>query len=180
MLLPVLLALAPAELPSRPIICHIEAARYVLRADPTVTARFHIVPRTEDWRWGVALEIRLGATGRTSWWLPFLGGTSDVHGLRWTARRGTPEAMPGYRYNLLDLQYFAFEDDYDMINTTPMRGDYAPQHMLLNDLREAFWYRDDPDHRYSPPRSLFDLTGCADEAAEGIQSETDVLFPRVP
>jgi hypothetical protein len=174
-----LLALSLAAVaPSSP--CHIEAARYVLRADPTVTARFHIVPRTRDWTWGVALELHLAKTGRTSWWLPFLGGTSDVHGLRWTARRGTAEAKPGYRYNLGDLQYFAFDKDYGMINTTPMRGDWAPDHILLNDLRDKFWYADDPRHRSSPPRSLFDLAGCTDEAADDIKPRADLLFPPIP
>ena len=161
-----------------PSPCRIENAYYVLRADPTVKARFHIVPRTEDWRWGVALQINLGRTGRTSWWLPFLGGTSDVHGLRWTAHKGTPAAAPGYRYNLGDLQYFAFDRDYGMINDTPRRGEPAPQHIYLNDLRDKFWYADDPDHRSSPPRSLFDLVGCTDPARE--PAGPDLVFPPVP
>jgi hypothetical protein len=185
MLLPLLLAAAaplPPGAPSGPPrACHIEAAHYVLRADPSVTAQFHIVPRTEDWNWGVALEIRLGALGRTSWWLPFHGGSSDVHGLRWTALRGTPEAALTSRERGGDLQYFAFDGTYAMIDTSPMRGDWAPAHILLNDLRDAFWYREAAgDKRYSPPRSLFDLEGCEDERAGAALRPADVVFPAVP
>lgn len=187
MLLPMLLAAAASAAPvsgaggAPPRACHIEAAHYVLRADPSVTAQFHIVPRTEDWNWGVTLEIRLAAVGETSWWLPFLGGSSDVHGLRRTALRGTPEAARLSLGRSRDLQYFAFDGTYAMINTTPMRGDWAPAHILLNDLRDAFWYGEATgDRRYSPPRSLFDLDGCADERTSGALRPVDVVFLPVP
>lgn len=173
MLLAVMLAAAsPAP------ACSVERARYVLRADPTVTAFFHPVDRTSDWVAGVAMEIRLGRTGRTSWWLPFHGGTIDRNGVRWTALRGTPQAEPGYPYPLGDLLYFEFDADYGMNIEIPTRGVAAPSHFFLNDLREVFWYRDDSANRSSPPRSLFDLAGCAAEGAEPVR--TDVIFPPVP
>jgi hypothetical protein len=158
--------------------CPFENARYVLRADPTVTAVFHAVERTRDWHSGVAMELRLGRTGRTSWWLPFHGGTSDHNGLRWTARRGTPQAEPGYAYNLGDLQYFGFDAGYAMPLDVPTRGEPAADHFLLNDLRDVFWYRDDSAARSSPPRSLFDFAGCAARPADAIRS--DIVFPPVP
>jgi hypothetical protein len=157
--------------------CPVENARYVLRADPTVTAHFHAAGRNEDWPAGVALELRLGRTGRTSWWVPFHGGTSDHNGVRWTALRGSAEARPGYAYPLRDLQYFAFDSDYAMPLETPLRGEPAPAHFFLNDLRDVFWYQDDPATRSSPPRSLFDLAGCTARPADAIR---DVLLPPVP
>jgi hypothetical protein len=65
-----------------------------------------------------------------------------------------------------------------MINDTPRRGEPAPQHIYLNDLRDKFWYADDPDHRSSPPRSLFDLVACTDPARE--PPGPDLVFPPVP
>ena len=167
----VLAAVAAAADPG----CRIDHAHFVLRADPQVTLDFHVVPRTADWYTELAANIRLAATGRSSWWLPTLSGSSDPRFFRWTALRGTPEAEPGYRYNLGALRYFAFDERYAMINRTPLKGDPAPAHILLADLRDAFYYADAMATRSSPPQSLFDLAGC-----DVPEDSPDLVFPIVP
>ncbi|MHA6723551.1 hypothetical protein [Sphingomonas sp. RS2018] len=55
--------------------CPTERADYRLSADPSITARFHAVARSEDWPSGVALQVRFGKTGRSYWFIPWQGGT---------------------------------------------------------------------------------------------------------
>ncbi|RYE01602.1 MAG: hypothetical protein EOP61_10800 [Sphingomonadales bacterium] len=162
--------LAAASLP-----CAMDHARYVLRADPQVSLSFHVVGQSADWRSELAANIRLDRTGRSSWWLPTQSGSSDPRFLRWTGLVGSPEAAPGYRYTLHDLRYFAFDAGYAMINKTPYKGDPAPAHILLADLRDAFYYSDDPATRSSPPQSLFDLTGC-----DVPDDRPGIFFPLAP
>ena len=162
---------AAAALP----VCTIDHARYTLRDDPQVSLSFHVVVRNEDWWSQLAANIRLGVTGRSSWWLPTQNGSSDPRYFRWTALRGSAEAAPGYAFDLKDLRYFAFDADYRMINKTPTKGDAAPAHILLADLRDAFYYFDDPATRSSPPQSLFDLAGC-----DVPDDRPEPVFPVVP
>jgi len=140
--------------------CRIDHARYVLRAAPSTTLRFHVVPKGPEWRAELAAELTLARSGRVSWWLPGGSGSSDPRWFGWTALVGSREAAPGYPFKLHGLQYFLFGRDYAMINRSLNKGDFAPAHILLTDLRDAFWYQDDPATRTSPPQSLFDLVAC--------------------
>jgi len=155
--------------------CLIDHARYVLRAEPATTLRFHIVPKSRDWWSELAADMTLARTGRVSWWLPTASGSSDTHDFAWTALEGSPQAAPHYPYKLKSLRYFAFDADYGMVNATLHRGDIAPAHVLLADLREAFWYADDPATRSSPPQSLFDLVAC-----DVSDDRPRVILPLVP
>lgn len=173
-LLAVALPSADAKMP-----CHIEAARYVLRADSSITARYHPVPRTQDWPAGLAMEIHFAKSQRTYWWLPTQAGTAGIHGFRWTALKGTPQAAIGYRHNLGDLLYFAFDKDYAVRSEDARRGQAAPAHFLLHNMREAFWYRTPNDQREAVTPSLFDLVDC--HSGLGAQNErSDLVFPPVP
>ncbi|MEH3158147.1 MAG: hypothetical protein PGN08_03955 [Sphingomonas taxi] len=155
--------------------CRIDHARYVLRAEPATMLRFHIVPKSRDWWSELAAELTLARNGRVSWWLPTASGTSDLRNFAWTALAGSPQAAPNYPYKLRGLHYFAFDRDYGMVNATLMKGDVAPAHILLTDLRDAFWYGDDPATRTSPPQSLFDLVAC-----DVPDDRPNVLLPLVP
>lgn len=171
LLLPVVLQPIPAD---AKVPCLIEAARYVMRADPSITAQFRPVPRTEEWSAGVAMEIRFAKTGHSYWWLPTPAGTADNHGFRWTARKGTPEAAQGYR-GLGDMLYFAFDADYAMRDEGARQGQAAPGHFFLYNMRETFWYRTPYDRREEVVRSLFDLVGCAPGQAR--EATPDLVFP---
>ena len=122
--------------------------------------------------------LRFAKTGRAYWWLPTQGGTADNHGFRWTTLKGTPEAAPAYR-GLGDMLYFAFDADYSMRNESARRGQYAPGHFFLYNMRVAFWYRTPGDRREDVDRSLFDLVGCASERA-GSTAQSDLVFPPIP
>jgi hypothetical protein len=73
------------------------------------------------------------------------------------------------------LRYFAFDRSYGMVNRTLRKGDVAPAHILLTDLRNAFYYEDDPAARTSLPQSLFDLVAC-----DVPDDRPDVVQPLVP
>lgn len=155
--------------------CRIDHARYVLRAEPATTLRFHVIPKGADWWSELAADLTLAQSGRVSWWLPTASGSSDPRFFAWTAVRGNLQAARGYPYKLRGLSYFAFAPDYAMINETLRKGDMAPAHILLADLRDAFWYEDDPATRTSPPQSLFDLVAC-----DVPDDRPDVVLPPVP
>lgn len=165
-----LLLLAAAAPPA----CAVDHARYVLRGDRHVTLTFHVVPRSRDWWSELAGELRL-PTGRTSWWLPTGGGSSGQFSFVWTAFAGSPQAAPGYPFKLRALRYFGFDAGYAVLGDTLHRSDRAPAHILLDGMRDAFWYEDDPATRSSPPPSLFDLVDCTAPA-----DTPAVLFPYVP
>jgi hypothetical protein len=154
--------------------CLIDHARYVMRADNATTIRFHTVPKSRDWWSELAAEINL-ETGRVSWWLPTSSGSSELRYFAWTALAGSPQAGSAYPYKLSSLRYFAFDQSYGMVNRTLRKGDAAPAHILLTDLRSAFYYQDDPATRTSPPQSLFDLVAC-----DVPDDRPDVVQPLVP
>lgn len=155
--------------------CRIDHARYVLRAAPETTLRFHVVPQSRDWWSALAAELTLSGSARISWWLPTASGSSDFRAFAWTTLQGSPQAKPDYRFRLRELRYFGFDGSYAMINRTLYKGDIAPAHILLDNLREAFWYQDDPETRSSPPQSLFDLVAC-----DVPDDRPAVLLPLVP
>ncbi|MBA14823.1 MAG: hypothetical protein CMN73_00495 [Sphingomonas sp.] len=137
--------------------CPIERAQYVLRAMPTITAQFHAVPRTDQWRSGYAMEMRFEETGRRYWWLPDPGGSADNPGFYFT--RGPGSAVTD---NLGRLDFFGFDSDYTMLASIPVAGEPAPAHFLLYNMRAAYWYGTPGDRREDAgPRSLFDFAACA-------------------
>jgi len=144
--------------------CAPEQARYVLREDPAITARFLIVDTTPDWPSGLALRLHSTRTGRDYDFLPWHGGsdgrlklasTTDVTAPQWH----TPDPDGGPR-PIGDVEYIGANADYRLLSDGPRRAEPAPAHFLLPDLREALWYRAAPDRRESTARQFFDLTDC--------------------
>jgi hypothetical protein len=170
MLIELLLAAAP------PATCPVERARYEMRARPSITARFHRVVKTEDWRTGLALEIRIGASGRTYWFLPWNGGTNGKTNVRWVQELNSilmeETALDS------DLDFFSTDAAYVFHGVVPTAGDAAPAHLFLPDLGYALWYRTPGNRRDSAERSFFDLTDCAPPSPVG--AGPDIAFPPVP
>jgi hypothetical protein len=161
-----------------PAACPVEQARYALRADPAVTARFHAVRTNVDWRSGLVLEIRIGKSGRSYWMLPWNGGTDERLHVRWIQPPGggprIPDATVGH-----DLDFFSTDSDYAFQPAIPVRGGKAPAHVLLPDLGRALWMLTESGRRDYAPKSFFDLARCA-PPAETPQRLLPVDLPRVP
>lgn len=144
--------------------CVPEHARYVLREDPAVSARFLVVDTTPDWPSGLALRLHSTRTGRDYDFLPYPGGsdarlhlasTTDVTAPQWRA----PDPDGGPR-PLGDIEYIGTDAGYLLSSKLPRRGEPAPAHFLLPDLREALWYRAASDQREATARQFFDLAAC--------------------
>src|SRR5947209_683805 len=58
--------------------CPVEHAHYVLRNNPAVTAYFRDVDSGSDWPSRLALAVHDAGSGKTFWWLPWLGGTDGL------------------------------------------------------------------------------------------------------
>jgi hypothetical protein len=153
-----LIALVTATLFTAP--CEIEHARYALRTMPAVTARFDPVPGDADWREGIALRIDFAATGRSYWWLPWNGGTDGRQHLASAPDPATPGWAPMAKRPLGDVDFLATGADYALLERVPRRGDIAPAHFLIPDLREAMWYRTPQDKREGTAKQFFDLVSC--------------------
>jgi hypothetical protein len=142
--------------------CPVERAHYTLRTMPSLTASFNDVPIDEDWRAGVAFGIRSSSSGRTYWFLPangdpdILASTTDIAKPNWR-----PPSPDGGIRPLGDMQLLTFDADYNVLDDIPRRDAPAPAHILIPDLREAFWYRTPGDKREGSAKQFFDLTGCA-------------------
>src|SRR3712207_9425205 len=73
--------------------CRAENAHYALRHDPAVSAYFRKVDSGPAWPSGLALAVHSRKSGRTSWWLPWNGGTDNLQNVAST----TPVTAPGWR-----------------------------------------------------------------------------------
>lgn len=149
---------------SRP--CTIEHAHYQLRTQPTVTADFLDKNTGPDWPSNLVMRLRIGATGRTYWWLPWNGGTNGQQNLASTTDASAPRWRPpnpdGGPRPLGDVQFIATSAKYDLWDHVPVRGGPAPAHFLIPNLREALWYRTPSDARDGTVREFFDLVRCGD------------------
>ncbi|HEY0334778.1 MAG TPA: hypothetical protein VGC74_13885 [Stenotrophomonas sp.] len=146
-------------------MCAPEQARYVLREDPAITARFLTVEASSDWPSGIALRLHSSRTGKDYDFLPWSGGsdgaqhlasTGDVTAPHW----GLPSPDDGAARPLGDVTYIATDEHYTLLAVPPGRGVQAPAHILIPDLREALWYRTGPDARESTTKQFFDRVGC--------------------
>lgn len=142
--------------------CPTEKAVYALRTEPTVTARFVPVARSQDWPSGVAL--RLDFHGKQQWFLPAIGGTDGENSMDRTPdptaagwRLPDPDGAWG---RLGDVQYIGFDAGYTVLPGTPVAGRPAPAHMLLPTLDDALRHPRHDAERDSIPRQLFDLVRC--------------------
>ena len=155
--------------------CPAERAVYTLRSDETsATARFHQVRSNRDWRTGLALEIRIDATGRRYWFLPWQGGTDGNINLAWVRGPGSLPDQPVRE----DLEFFATDADYRFWNEVPRTGEPAPDRLLLPDLGFMLWYRTPQDRRDSIALAFFDLSGCSE--APHPEEALQVDLPPVP
>lgn len=157
-----MILLALLALTAPPVIgCPVERAHYVLRHHPKWTAYFREVASNPDWPSGLALIIDDQNSSRTSWWLPWNGGTDGLLNVGSTTdvtKNGyqppTPDSGPrpeGSR------QYLGFDANYDLIYHVPKRGDKAPSHMLFPDSAGA-------GDRTFGWKDFFDLKSCSPEA----------------
>ena len=138
--------------------CPVERARYALRGEPQVTAYFRAVDSGDDLPSHLALAIRSGKTGKTTWWLPWQGGTdgrtniastTDVTRRDW--RPPNPDDGPRPHG---DRQLLFTDPTYKIMDGVPMLGETAPAHMPNPDAGSS---RD----WLFPIKQLFDFVGCA-------------------
>lgn len=145
--------------------CKVENAVYQQRSSaPSITASFMAVASAPEWPSGVALRIHFGNTGRTYWWLPWNGGTNGQQNLASTTDVTAPDwKLPSVEAGprpLGDVSYLGMDAQYNVLQSVPKRGEPAPAHFLIPDLRSALWYRTAPDQRDGDARQFFDLVGC--------------------
>jgi len=142
--------------------CPVEQARYVLRTEPTVVARFMKVESGADWPQGLAL--RLDFHGRHAWFLPWNGGTDGRQNVSSTldpTQPGwTPPSPDGGPRPLGDFEYIGLDATYRLLEAAPKRGEPAPAHFLLPHLDDALRHPQGDRPRDSLPRQFFDLIGC--------------------
>ena len=149
-----LLALAATSV----VPCPVERAQYVLRHHSDWTAYYRQVDSGQDWPNGLALAIHDRRSGKTSWWLPWNGGTDGLQNIASTEdvttkgwRSPDPDGGPRPQGN---RQYLGFDAAYDLFGRVPRRGDPAPSHMLFPDSAGAgdqtFGWKD-----------FFDLVSCS-------------------
>lgn len=151
--------------------CKVEDAVYQQRSAPSITAAFMAVESTPEWPSGVALKMHFGATGRTYWWLPWNGGTNGQQNLASTtdvtaAGWKVPFLADGGPRPLGDVSFLGMDAQYNVLNAAPRRGELAPAHFLIPDLRQALWYRTPPNERDGDARQFFDLVSCSGSAKE--------------
>ncbi|KGK56462.1 hypothetical protein NC00_17970 [Xanthomonas cannabis pv. phaseoli] len=145
--------------------CTAEHARYALRDDSGVQAAFQRVASGPQWPAQLAVHLLSARIGLDAWFLPWNGGsdgsqhlasTTDVTAPGWQA----PDPDGGPR-PLGDISYLGTDADYRVLSEVPRLGSAAPAHVLLQDLREALWYRTGPAQRQAVATQFFDLVGCA-------------------
>lgn len=149
--------LLSAALASAPL-CPVERARYVLRDDPGISASFVAVESGEHWPSRLALSVRSRRTDAVSWWLPWSGGTSNLHHITST----TDVTAPGWRPPGPDdgpgpygrREYLGFDSGYNVIPRAPQAGRPAPAHFLIPNAGSS------GDHVFAS-RQMFDLIGCS-------------------
>jgi hypothetical protein len=137
--------------------CTVERAHYVLRHYPAVTAYFRDVDSGRDWPSGVALSVHHKSSGKTFWWLPWLGGTDGLQNVASTqdvTKRGWQPPNPdGGPRPYGNRQYLGFDSAYNIV-PIPRRGSTAPTHMLFPDSAGS----GDTVFRI---KQFFDLVSCA-------------------
>lgn len=141
--------------------CPVEHAHYALRTMPGVTARF--VPVTggdAEWRVGLALRMDFAATGRSYWWLPWNGGTDGMQHLASTPDPATKDWHPMQVRPLGDVDFIATDAHYTLRDGVPLRGEVAPAHFFIENLREAMWYRAPQDRREATAKQFFEMVRC--------------------
>jgi hypothetical protein len=164
------LLLSAAALP-----CVADHAHYQLRSDPSVTAQFHPVARSQDWRSGLALEVRIGSSGRSYWFLPWQGGTNGKSNLAWVREAGAPVEGQPLRE---DVELFSTDAEYRFNNEIPRAGQDAPDRLFIPDLAILLFKKTPHNRRDSlDAKSFFDLVGCTDPAPG---APPNIEFPPVP
>ena len=154
-----------AAMAANPGTCKVEDAVYQQRSATSISARFVPVDPSADWPSGLAMKMHFGDSGRSYWWLPWNGGsngrqhlasTTDVTAPGWKA----PSPENGSQRPLGDVGYIGMDASYNVIKAVPRRGEIAPAHFHVPDLREALWYRTPPDRRDADTGQFFDLVDC--------------------
>lgn len=157
--------------PTAPPTCPVDRSRYVLRAEPSITARFHSVRRTEEWSTGLAFEVSIGKTGRRYWFLPWQGGTDRKINLAWVRERHSPVEGQSVRG---DHEFFSTDSAYVFNYGVPKAGGTPPAHLFIPDLERMLWYSTPYDQRDTAPKSFFDLVGCGGSTSD---FKPDIEFP---
>lgn len=138
--------------------CMTENAHYALRHAPDVTAYFRRVDSGPEWPGGLALVVQSKASGRTSWWLPWNGGSDNLQHLASTTDISAPGWRPpnpdGGPRPFGDRDYLGTDRDYSVIDGVPRVGQPAPAHMLVPDAGSS----QDP---VFTAKQFFDLVGCS-------------------
>lgn len=155
--------------------CPVENARYELRGETGVTARFYVVPRSSDWPTGLALRVRVERSGRSYWFLPWQGGTDQKTNLAWVRERNSAIQHQTIRR---DIEFFTMDGAYNPGPEVPKAHGSAPAHMLIPGLGSLAWYSTTHASRDSIPRTFFDLTGC--DAPDPAEPAPYIQFPAVP
>jgi hypothetical protein len=138
--------------------CPVEHAHYSLRNNPGIAAYFRQVNSGSNWPSGLALAIHHKSSGKTFWWLPWVGGTDGLQNMASTedvTKKGwrPPSPDDGPRpYG--DRQYLGTDAGYNIISDWLRRGTIAPAHMLFPNSASA---RD----TVFPTKQFFDLVSCA-------------------
>jgi hypothetical protein len=144
------------------ITCPIEDARYALRTEPSVAARFLRVDSGPDWPQGLAL--RLDFHGRREWFLPWNGGSDGRQNMSSIPDPTTPGWKPpspdGGPRPLGDFEYVGLDATYLLLEAAPKPGSVAPAHFLLPHLDDALRHPPGDRPRDSIPRQFFDLVAC--------------------
>ena len=144
--------------------CAIENAHYALRTQPSVTASFIEVNSGKDWPSNLAMRLDVAESDRTYWWLPWNGGSNGQQNLASThdPRKSDwrPPGSDGGPRPLGDLQFIATDSNYALWDHVPVRGESAPAHFIIPDLRDALWYRTPATLRDRTVRQFFDLIRC--------------------
>ena len=159
-------------------ICTVEHASYVLRSNPSISVHFEAAPITDDWRQGLVVAIHGANTGRTSYWLPWYGGTDDQRHIRRTALLDRSKDIAAQRRveRAADLDFFVLDARYVFLPELPKRGSAAPAHVLIPNL--YLWHSGEvAGQRDSSPSAFFDLAGCKRSTAQ--DHGRDVILPAV-
>lgn len=137
--------------------CPITHARYQVRGDPGVTARFQAVEATRDWPSGLALAVRFSGSGRAYWFLPWQGGTDGRTNLAWVREAGSKIDFQTARG---DLPFLTTDGDYNLDAGIPYVGGTAPIHILIPDLNNLTRKSTLSADRDRVARAFFDIVGC--------------------